>query len=140
MNRKTYIGRLKTLAPNQIFVFGSNTEGRHGAGSAKVAFKYFGAIYGQSQGIQGQSYAIITKDLTESRHPSILTTVIEAQIKMLYDYAKRNKDKEFLIAYSADSILLNGYSLTEMATMFKCSRIPRNIIFEKGFYKITKNL
>lgn len=32
MNRKTYTGRLKTLAPNQTFVFGSNTEGRHGAG------------------------------------------------------------------------------------------------------------
>ena len=30
-----------------IFVFGSNPEGRHGAGSAAVARKFFGAIYGQ---------------------------------------------------------------------------------------------
>lgn len=37
-----------------IFVFGSNPEGRHGAGSARVAVKHFGAIYCQGEGLQGE--------------------------------------------------------------------------------------
>lgn len=45
-----------------IFVFGSNLAGRHSRGSALEAFKYWGAIYGQGAGLQGESYAIPTKD------------------------------------------------------------------------------
>lgn len=45
-----------------IFVFGSNLAGRHGAGSAKEALTHHGAIYGQGVGRQGNSYAIPTKD------------------------------------------------------------------------------
>ena len=45
-----------------IFVFGSNLAGRHGAGSAKYAVQNHGAIYGQGVGLQGNSYALPTKD------------------------------------------------------------------------------
>ena len=48
----------------EIFVFGSNLAGRHGAGAALAALKDHGAIYGCGEGIQGQSYAIPTKDRT----------------------------------------------------------------------------
>jgi len=48
--RKFYIGNI-TPEANTIFVFGSNSEGRHGAGAAKVARNQFGAIYGQSEGL-----------------------------------------------------------------------------------------
>lgn len=58
--RKFYIGNI-TPETNTIFVFGSNPEGRHGA--AKVARNQFGAIYGQGEGLQGNSYALPTKDL-----------------------------------------------------------------------------
>ena len=46
---------------NTIFVFGSNPEGRHGAGAAKVAREKFGAIYGRGEGLQGNAYALPTK-------------------------------------------------------------------------------
>ena len=59
---KKYIGDI-TAEPNTIFVFGSNPEGRHGAGAAKVAREKFGAIYGRGESIQGHAYAIPTKDL-----------------------------------------------------------------------------
>ena len=49
--------------PNTIFVFGSNPEGRHGAGSAKIAMNYWGAVYGQGEGLQGRSYALPTTEL-----------------------------------------------------------------------------
>ena len=46
----------------EVFVFGSNLAGIHGAGAAKIAKKKFGAIQGQGRGLMGQSYAIATKD------------------------------------------------------------------------------
>ena len=47
---------------SEVFVFGSNLSGRHGAGSALEARKRHGAIYGRGVGPQGASYAIPTKD------------------------------------------------------------------------------
>ena len=49
------------------FSFPYHQPGRHGKGAALTAIK-FGAIYGKSEGLQGQSYAIITKDLTKKIH------------------------------------------------------------------------
>ena len=48
------------LGPDDIFVFGSNLQGLHMGGAARVAYEKFGAIWGQGVGIQGQSYAIPT--------------------------------------------------------------------------------
>lgn len=45
----------------EIFVFGSNLQGRHGKGAALFARENHGAIYGQAEGLQGNSYAIPTK-------------------------------------------------------------------------------
>lgn len=59
-----------TLPENgEIFVFGSNLAGIHGAGAAKVAFEKFGAVWGQGQGLNGQSYAIATKDENLNTRP-----------------------------------------------------------------------
>jgi hypothetical protein len=45
-----------------IFVFGSNYAGIHGAGAAKEASNRFGAQWGDCCGLQGNSFAIPTKD------------------------------------------------------------------------------
>jgi hypothetical protein len=138
---KTYSGRITSLKPNQIFVFGSNEGGSqgqaptHGAGAAKLAKDKFGAIQGQSRGLQGQSYAIITKkfyDVKRSSTPEEITT----EIKALYDYARNNPDKEFLVSdYSETN--LNGYSGQEMADMFSnAGPIPSNIVFNENFDKL----
>lgn len=135
---KTYHGLIKKLMPHEIFVFGSNTQGRHGAGAAKVALDMFGAIYGRSQGFQGQSYAICTKDLTKSVHPSVSRKDIIIQIGTLYGMAtKVTKAKEFLIAYSGIGKNLNGYTPQEMAQMFlEAGEIPDNIVFEHKFAQL----
>lgn len=49
------------LTDREIFVFGSNLAGRHGKGSALVARRSYGAIYGKGVGLFGRSYAIPTK-------------------------------------------------------------------------------
>lgn len=42
-------------------MFGSNRQGVHGAGAAQFAAAYRGALAGQGEGLQGQSYALPTK-------------------------------------------------------------------------------
>lgn len=51
---------ITTLDRDDIFVFGSNLKGMHAGGAAREAVRRFGAIMGQAEGIQGQSYAIPT--------------------------------------------------------------------------------
>jgi hypothetical protein len=108
MSKYIYNGLIHKLEDNQIFVFGSNPEGRHGLGAAKVALK-FGAIYGQGRGIQGNSYGLITKNLKKgyyepetgityhkSGFKSISPEMIMDNIRELYSFARKNKDKFYL--------------------------------------------
>jgi len=146
---KTYNGLINELKSNQIFVFGSNPEGRHGAGAAKVANTKFGAIYKQGRGSQGQSYALVTKNLNpgyiesstgikyeKSGEKSVTKNQIEQNIDELYKVALKNPNKEYLIAYTANGSNLNGYSPQEMANMFSAFSIPSNIVFEENFAKL----
>ncbi len=134
---KCYSGKIKP-GKNIIYCYGSNTEGRHGKGAALIAKTLFGAIYGQSKGLQGNSYAIITKDLTKSIHPSISKEYIIEQIEELYLFAVNNPIMEFHIAYRVDSIFLNSYSLEDMVYMFARNSIPVNIVFEDKFYELIR--
>lgn len=135
----TYKGLITRLEPNEIFVFGSNTQGRHGKGAALTALQKFGAIYGQAKGLQGQSYAIVTKDLTKSVNPSISKEDIISQLSDLMSFANSRRDLIFYVAYSATGINLNGYTNQAMADMFKYFEIPTNIVFEEGFSKLILN-
>lgn len=136
MNLRTYKGSVQELKPNEVFVFGSNTRGAHGKGAALFARQKCGAIYGQARGLQGQSYAIVTKDLTKSIHPSVSSVDIKQQILELYSFAKQHTELEFVVAYSGSGTNLNAYSNQEMANMFNQPPIPENIIFEEGFAKL----
>lgn len=138
---KTYKGIIVELGPNQIFVFGSNTQGRHGKGAAKKAME-FGAVYFKAKGLMGKTYAIITKDLTKSVHPSIPKDVIIQQIRGLYWQALTSPEMEYLVAYTGHGTNLNGYTNQEIADMFSTKgsgrNIPDNIIFEEEFNKLIK--
>jgi len=134
--RKTYSGKVTSLQPNQIFVFGSNPEGKHGAGAAKYAKDNFGATSGQGEGLQGKSYALPTKDLRVKENNSLRSISpedITSNIKKLYDVARQNSTKEFLVSDYSESNL-NGYSGQEMAYMFSnAGPIPSNIVFNENF-------
>ncbi|MGN0236634.1 MAG: hypothetical protein ACI4AK_00870 [Lepagella sp.] len=52
--------RIDRLEENEIFVFGSNILGKHTGGASAYAVRRFGAVMGQAEGLQGQSYAIPT--------------------------------------------------------------------------------
>ena len=136
---RTYKGKITALNPNQIFVFGSNTEGRHGRGAARWAHRYAGAVYGVAYGPMGRSYAICTKDLNARLQPSIPPDQIVSQIRALYLYALARPKLDFLVAYSGTGVNLNGYTPTEMAHMFSEAGehgYPENVIFEERFSKL----
>ena len=140
---KTYKGNI-TPEPDTIFVFGSNPEGRHGAGSAKVAREQFGAIYGQGEGLQGSAYALPTTELRYhmranktgySRH-SMSEEVIVENIKRMYQCAEEHPDKKFKVAYrnQPNERTLCGYSGRELMEMFKkaCDgNYPDNVYFSE---------
>lgn len=120
-----------------IFVFGSNPEGRHGRGSAKCALNQFGAIYGQGEGLQGNSYALPTKDLRIKEKKSLRSIsqddIIE-NIRKMYACAREHPDKTFKVAYrnGLDEESLCGYNGKELITMFKeAGEIPSNVWFSE---------
>ena len=118
-----------------IFVFGSNPEGRHGAGSAKVARERFGAAYGVGEGLTGNAYALPTKDLRIPGTRNIPKEKIIESIGRLYEVARSMPDRQFKVAYrtKADEASLNGYTGLEMARMFMEHAIPSNIWFSKDW-------
>lgn len=119
-----------------IFVFGSNPEGRHDAGAAKIAREQFGAIYGVGEGLTGNAYALPTKDLRVKENKALRSipkeTIIDS-IKKLYQVASEHPDKQFKVAYrNTNTASLNGYTGLEMIEMFKeAGSIPSNVVFSK---------
>ena len=153
-NRKTHNGNITHLEENQVFVFGSNLGGFHGAGSAGYAsfnekgnvwrkHSYFekpmgwkgkwnvkGASEGFQQGTEGKSYAIPTV-VRPGVKRSIPLEEIKESVYKFYEFARANPHLEFLVAYSKGRNL-NGYSHEEMLSVFS-GDIPDNVIFEEGF-------
>lgn len=85
-----YIG---TLLTGQIFVFGSNALGYHTGGASGTARKKFGAVWGQSEGLQGQSYAIpvdFGKDVRKDKE-------VKEAVERFISFAKGHPDLFFLV-------------------------------------------
>lgn len=130
---------ITSLNPNEVFVFGSNTEGKHGKGAALTAKQKFGAKQGQAEGLQGQSYAIITKDLNKGERSIPLkydtrnTRSIQDGIERFLYFARQNPDKKFYVTKLGSS--LAGYSVAEIKDLFKNSLnvIPENVILPKEY-------
>lgn len=123
-----------------VFVFGSNPEGKHGAGAAKVARLRFGAVYGKGEGLSGHSYAIPTKDLRvreNNGYRSIPPERITESIRKMYALAADNPSFRFMIAYrNTYTRSLNGYTGIEMIRMFlDAGPMPSNIWVSEEWYK-----
>lgn len=111
-----------TNPENTIFVFGSNTEGKHGKGAALFALKHRGAIYGKAKGLQGSSYAIITKDLKKGER-SVSLESIKEQVDEFIQFAIDNPNLKFQVTPIGCG--LAGFNVTEIAPMFK--NVPSNV-------------
>lgn len=110
----------------EIFVFGSNLAGRHGKGSALEARLHHGAIYGQGEGLQGQSYAIPTKDV----HLKTLSiTEVMGAIRRFIDFARAHPEMTFNVVKVGCG--LAGFRENEMIPFFRFS--PNNCRLPEGW-------
>lgn len=116
----------------KILVFGSNTEGRHGKGAAKLALMEFGAVYGQAKGLQGRSYAIITKDLSKGPR-SVSLESIKEQVDECLNFAFNNPNLLFIVTPIGCG--LAGFKYEEIAPMFsRCKELNLpNVILPREF-------
>jgi hypothetical protein len=118
------------MIPQRIFVFGSNLAGRHGAGAALFARRERGAIYGQGIGLQGQSYAIPTKD----EHIKTLPLArIRPFIEDFISFARQHPELEFEVTKIGCG--LAGYSEDQIAWMFVVALegVPKNVHLPDGW-------
>jgi hypothetical protein len=104
-----------------IFVFGSNQSGRHGKGAAKYAHKFHGAIYGRGEGLQGNSYAIPTKDFNLQR---LALFKIKRNIERFIEFANVHTELHFLITKIGSG--LAGYHWEHQICPLFPEKLPNN--------------
>jgi hypothetical protein len=121
---------IKELKENEIFVFGSNKQARHGKGAALTARNKFGAIYGQSEGLQGQSYAIITKELRKDYQPVSLQEVKEG-VDTFIQFAKDNENLTFYVVELGCNLAY--FTVEQIAPLFKSATKLKNIYLPERF-------
>lgn len=123
--------KIEFLKSNEIYTFGANLRGRHGKGSAKIALENFGAKEGVGFGLEGQSFAIPTKDKK-------IKTLTLVQIKYFVDkfiiFAKRKPDLIFLVVEIG--CMNAGYKPVDIAPLFKDAINVENIYLPETFWNV----
>mgnify|MGYP001608932319 CR=1 FL=1 len=111
---------INSLKPNQVFVFGSNTNGFHIGGAANQAMQW-GAVYGIGAGRMGKTYAIPTLDTDFSKLP---LETIQDHLLELSEYASMHPNTEFLLTKLGQGIA--GFTSEEMESIMPI--FPDNVI------------
>lgn len=118
------------MEPHQIFVFGSNDAGHHGAGAARYAMDHFGAVWGQGTGLQGQSYAIPTM--------SYDIEVIRSHVNEFLGFASCHPEYQFLVTPIGCGIA--GMTPEQIAPLFDSEHHrPDNVFLPKSFWDVIKS-
>ena len=105
-----------------IFVFGSNLAGIHGAGAAEYAMKHHGAIWGEGIGLTGNSYAIPTKD---ERIETLPLYRIAKHVAVFIDYARNHPAIDFHLTHIGCG--LAGYNWERDIRPLFPDQLPSNI-------------
>lgn len=143
-----------TLERNEVFVFGSNLQGFHGAGAAGYAtsndldfdwrdnnyaklpagtrgkWNIKGQATGLMIGTEGRSYAIPTVTRAGAKR-SIKLLDIKVSVDEFYKFARLRPHIRFYVAQEAKTGM-NGYSPREMASVYS-GEIPDNVYFDRHF-------
>ena len=98
-------------------MFGSNVAGIHNGGAAGYAKNHFGAIDGQAEGLQGQSYAIPTDGVSEKE--------LYQAICRFCDFASSHPELTFYV--TAIGCGNAGFSPYTVAPMFRDAVKLKNV-------------
>ena len=135
--------KIEELKPGEIFVFGSNMNGAHMGGAARIAYDNFGAKWGKSEGLTGHSYAIPTLDKNMEK---VSESVLEASIDKFIDFVLNNQQLTFYLTKIGCGIA--GWDIEDVKRIFwkaveedymfdsECY-IPINLIIPIEFYDRT---
>ena len=126
MNTRITPNHITELKPNEIFVFGSNLQGYHGGGAARLAMNQWGAVWGQGTGLQGQTYAIPTMQ------GGIGT--IRPYIDQFIKFAQNDPERTFLVTEIGCGIA--GFRPADIAPLFKNAINIPNIWLPQRFWEI----
>lgn len=118
--------RITELKDNEIFVFGSNLEGRHGGGAALLAYRKWGAVWGQGVGLQGQCYGIPTMHGGPEK--------IKPYVDEFIEFARNHKELNFLVTEIGCGIA--GFSPEDIAPLFAEAIDVENIYLPKRFVEV----
>lgn len=121
--KRTTPERIMELAPNEVFVFGSNLGGNHGGGAALLAYRKFGAIWGQGVGLQGQSYGIPTMQGG--------VETIKPYVDEFIEFAKQHPELTFLVTRIGCGIA--GFTNEEISPLFEEAHGVENIVLPPGW-------
>ena len=119
---------INSLAPNQIFVFGSNLSGFHLGGAAKTALQW-GAKWGEPVGLHGQTYAIPT--VGHEAKGTLSAEEIKPYVDQFIKDAKKHSDKEFLVTEIGCGIA--GLQPKEVGPLFRDALPMTNISLPQRF-------
>jgi hypothetical protein len=105
---------------HDIFVFGSNEEGRHYAGAAKYAQQHCGAQDGVASGPTGKAYAIVTMSGLHR---------LKEEVAKFIEYASRHPELSFFVTRVGCG--LAGYQDNGIAPLFLDA--PANCLLPLGW-------
>ena len=117
---------ITALQPGEIFVFGSNLEGQHGGGAALLAYRKWGAIWGQGVGLQGQTYGIPTMQGG--------VETIAPYVDEFIRFAQAHPKLIFLVTEIGCGIA--GFRPEEIAPLFKEAVKVENIHLPQRFWDV----
>ena len=120
---------ITTLGRRDIFVFGSNLAGHHGGGAARVALNRFGAIWGQGEGLQGNSYAIPTMQGG--------VETIKPYVDNFIEFAEYEKALTFYVTKIGCGIA--GFRIEQIAPLFRNAYNLPNVILPIEFAVYIEN-
>ena len=120
--------RVTELRPGEIFVFGSNLAGHHGGGAALLAWRKWGAVWGQGVGLQGQTYGIPTM------HGG--PEAIRPYVDEFVDFARRHPELTFLVTEVGCGIA--GFTPAQIAPLFAGAVGVENIHLPQRFWDVLK--
>lgn len=128
------IDRVFDPKSGQVFVFGSNLAGIHGAGAARYARSDLGAAWGVGEGPMPDAYAprcyaLPTKDKNLLTLP---LNTIARHAKLLLFYAEANPQLTFFVTRVGCG--LAGLTDEQLGPMFNGA--PENCILPHGWGKI----
>ena len=106
----------------EIFVFGSNLLGIHKKGAALCALQKHGAILGQGVGLQGNSYAIPTK---QSPARSLDLVQINKFVADFLSFAYYSPENIYMVTQIGCG--LAGWKPSQIAPLFRLARDIRNV-------------